>query len=224
MPGQAARRTASRRAARWRRRWRRCWPRSSRAARRGYGPPEPRGPYPGLSSFTEADAERFFGREAEVESLWGKLRRDTLLALIGPSGAGKTSFVRAGLVPARPSGWGAIVATPGGAPDAGAWRQALVGRPALGPGHDARASGLRRPRGGVSGGEEVAGEPPRGPSRRGPVRGAVHPEPAGGAGALRGAAGASGARGRRPRPAVAAGRLPHPLPRARRRWSRSSRT
>jgi serine/threonine protein kinase/WD40 repeat protein len=79
-------------------------------------PLEPRGPYPGLSSFTEADAGRFFGREAEVESLWAKLRQRTLLALIGPSGAGKTSFVRAGLVPSRPSGWGAIVATPGGAP------------------------------------------------------------------------------------------------------------
>jgi serine/threonine protein kinase/WD40 repeat protein len=79
-------------------------------------PTEPRGPYPGLSSFTEGDAGRFFGREAEVESLWGKLRQRKLLALIGPSGAGKTSFVRAGLVPARPSGWGAIVATPGSAP------------------------------------------------------------------------------------------------------------
>jgi serine/threonine protein kinase/WD40 repeat protein len=79
-------------------------------------PLEPRGPYPGLSSFTEADAGRFFGREAEVESLWAKLRQRKLLALIGPSGAGKTSFVRAGLVPSRPSGWGAIVSTPGGAP------------------------------------------------------------------------------------------------------------
>jgi serine/threonine protein kinase/WD40 repeat protein len=79
-------------------------------------PLEPRGPYPGLSSFTEADAGRFFGREAEVESLWAKLRQRKLLALIGPSGAGKTSFVRAGLVASRPSGWGAIVSTPGGAP------------------------------------------------------------------------------------------------------------
>jgi WD40 repeat protein len=79
-------------------------------------PQEPRGPYPGLSAFTEADAGRFFGREAEVESLWSKLRQRKLLALIGPSGAGKTSFVRAGLAPSRPSGWGALVATPGGAP------------------------------------------------------------------------------------------------------------
>jgi WD40 repeat protein len=85
-----------------------------------------RGPYPGLRSFTEAEAERFFGRESEIEALWEKLRQRRLLALIGPSGAGKTSFVRAGLVPARPSGWGAIVATPGSAP-LRALAQALVG-------------------------------------------------------------------------------------------------
>ncbi|MGD8897569.1 MAG: protein kinase, partial [Acidobacteriota bacterium] len=92
----------------------------------GARPLEPRGPYPGLSAFTEADAGRFFGREAEVESLWGKLRQRRLLALIGPSGAGKTSFVRAGLVPSRPSGWGALVATPGSAP-LRALAEALVG-------------------------------------------------------------------------------------------------
>jgi hypothetical protein len=86
---------------------------------------ESRGPYPGLSAFTEAQAGRFFGREAEVEALWDRLRRGRLLAVIGPSGAGKTSFVRAGLVPARPSGWRAIVATPGGAPMR-ALAQALV--------------------------------------------------------------------------------------------------
>jgi hypothetical protein len=88
---------------------------------------EPRGPYPGLSSFTERDAERFFGREAEVEALWAKLRQRGLLALIGPSGAGKTSFVRAGVVASRPSGWSAIVATPGRAPMR-ALAQALVGQ------------------------------------------------------------------------------------------------
>jgi serine/threonine protein kinase len=67
---------------------------------------EPRGPYPGLSSFTEGDAERFFGREAEVAALWERLRRGRLMALIGPSGAGKTSFVRAGLVASRPRAGG----------------------------------------------------------------------------------------------------------------------
>ncbi len=77
---------------------------------------EERGPYPGLSSFTEDDAGRFFGREEEVRALWGKLRSRRLLAVIGPSGAGKTSFVRAGVVAGRPDGWAAVVCTPGRAP------------------------------------------------------------------------------------------------------------
>jgi len=77
---------------------------------------EEKSPYPGLSSFTEADAGRFFGREEEVEALWRRLRERKLLAVIGPSGAGKSSFVRAGVVAARPEGWAAIVATPGVSP------------------------------------------------------------------------------------------------------------
>ncbi len=85
----------------------------------GARPTEPRGPYPGLSSFTEEDAEIFFGREVEVEALWERIHRRRLLAVIGPSGAGKTSFVRAGLIPGRPEGWGAIVSTPGRAPMTG---------------------------------------------------------------------------------------------------------
>ena len=77
--------------------------------------PEP-GPYPGLRPFTEEQQESFFGREAEVAALWEKLQRRKLLSLIGPSGVGKTSFVRAGLVPARPSGWRCVTATPGRRP------------------------------------------------------------------------------------------------------------
>jgi len=74
-------------------------------------------PYPGLASFTEEDAEYFFGREAEVEQMWQKLEGAArLLAVVGPSGAGKTSFLRAGLVPSTPSGWGVVRCTPGTAP------------------------------------------------------------------------------------------------------------
>ena len=51
-------------------------------------------PYPGLASFTEADAEYFFGREAEVEQMWRKLEGPPrLFAIIGPSGAGRSSFL-----------------------------------------------------------------------------------------------------------------------------------
>ena len=73
-------------------------------------------PYPGLLAFTEADAEHFFGREAEVETLWEKIRRQKLLAVIGPSGVGKTSFLRAGVIASRPPGWGVAYATPGANP------------------------------------------------------------------------------------------------------------
>ncbi len=51
-----------------------------------------------------------------MEAVWARIRERRLLAVIGPSGAGKTSFVRAGVIPARPSGWAALVLTPGRAP------------------------------------------------------------------------------------------------------------
>jgi len=72
-------------------------------------------PYPGLASFTEEEAEYFFGREIEVEALWAKLDRPHLLAIVGPSGAGKTSFIRAGVLPAAPADWSHVVCTPGNA-------------------------------------------------------------------------------------------------------------
>ena len=60
---------------------------------------------PGLRAFTEELRDRFFGREAEVAGLWEKLQRRKLLSLIGPSGVGEASFVRAGLVrPVLPAG------------------------------------------------------------------------------------------------------------------------
>ena len=73
-------------------------------------------PYPGLASFTEDDAEFFFGREAEVEQMWRKLDRPHLLAVVGPSGAGKTSFLRAGLIPSAGPGWRILRCTPGSNP------------------------------------------------------------------------------------------------------------
>jgi hypothetical protein len=86
---------------------------------------EQRRPYPGLSAFTEQDAEYFFGREAEVETVWKKLKRPRLVGLIGPSGAGKTSFLRAGLLPTLPDAWRSALSTPGTRPFQ-ALAQALV--------------------------------------------------------------------------------------------------
>jgi len=84
-----------------------------------------RNPYPGLAAFTEADAEFFFGREDEVAQMWRKLTSRRLLAVIGPSGVGKSSFLCAGVIPARPEGWGVLVCQPGEAPFA-ALARALV--------------------------------------------------------------------------------------------------
>ena len=71
-------------------------------------------PYPGLASFTESDAEYFFGREAEVEQMWRKLEGPPrMLGLVGPSGAGKSSFIGAGVLANAPPGWDIMVSTPG---------------------------------------------------------------------------------------------------------------
>ncbi len=75
-----------------------------------------RNPYPGLAAFTEANAEFFFGREDEVAQMWRKLTSRRLLAVIGPSGVGKSSLLRAGLLPAAPGGWGTLVCQPGEGP------------------------------------------------------------------------------------------------------------
>ncbi|MCW2540315.1 MAG: hypothetical protein JWN95_2040 [Frankiales bacterium] len=55
-------------------------------------------PYRGLQPFTESDAEQFFGREAEAERLAQLLLEHGTVTVIGPSGVGKSSLVRAGLV------------------------------------------------------------------------------------------------------------------------------
>jgi serine/threonine protein kinase len=70
---------------------------------RGSGPldaVEPEAPYPGLAAFQEADAARFFGRAQDVTSVTAQLIERPMIAIVGPSGVGKSSFVRAGLIPA----------------------------------------------------------------------------------------------------------------------------
>jgi len=64
-------------------------------------PPAPGDPpYKGLQSFEEADAEHFLGRERLTARLVGRLRDERFLAVVGASGSGKSSVVRAGLIPA----------------------------------------------------------------------------------------------------------------------------
>jgi hypothetical protein len=76
-------------------------------------------PYAGLSSFQEANADLFFGRTREIAALVHRLRDEPLLAVVGPSGVGKSSFVRAGVVPALKrlgENWEAFVVRPGRTP------------------------------------------------------------------------------------------------------------
>src|SRR5262249_1559894 len=65
-------------------------------------------PYKGLRAFQQADAADFFGRDALIDQLLARLGRDNplarFLAVVGPSGSGKSSAVRAGLLPALRNG------------------------------------------------------------------------------------------------------------------------
>ncbi|MFG2236315.1 hypothetical protein ACGFNX_41095 [Streptomyces sp. NPDC048723] len=71
-------------------------------------------PYAGLSAFQPEDADRFFGRERLTGELLAKVRDRRFLAVFGPSGSGKSSLLRAGLVArARASGWPVMLFTPG---------------------------------------------------------------------------------------------------------------
>ena len=57
-------------------------------------------PFKGLAPFEAADEEFFFGRERLVDELVGRLQDTALLAIVGASGSGKSSLLRAGLLPA----------------------------------------------------------------------------------------------------------------------------
>lgn len=56
-------------------------------------------PWPGLDAFSEALQAFFFGRTAESEELFHRIRGETVTLLFGQSGLGKTSLLRAGLTP-----------------------------------------------------------------------------------------------------------------------------
>ncbi|MFJ1595109.1 hypothetical protein ACIOD0_33460 [Kitasatospora albolonga] len=57
-------------------------------------------PYPGLGRFGPEHRERFFGRDAVVDDLVELVGRHGFVAVVGASGSGKSSLLRAGLVPA----------------------------------------------------------------------------------------------------------------------------
>ena len=81
-------------------------------------------PYPGLRPFETNEAHLFFGRDPQITELVTRLERNRFVAVVGVSGSGKSSLVRAGLIPALKLGrltdsreqWRAVVARPAGAP------------------------------------------------------------------------------------------------------------
>jgi WD40 repeat protein/DNA-binding SARP family transcriptional activator/uncharacterized protein YbaA (DUF1428 family) len=77
-------------------------------------------PFKGLASFDAVDAAYFFGRERLVAELVARLVGAPLLAVVGPSGSGKSSVLRAGLLPALAAGvlpgsehWAQLLIRPG---------------------------------------------------------------------------------------------------------------
>ncbi|GGL21029.1 nSTAND1 domain-containing NTPase [Mangrovihabitans endophyticus] len=71
----------------------------------------PESPYPGLSAFDEDRAAVFFGRERETSEILDRLQRAGIapprrvVAVVGPSGVGKSSLLRAGVLPRLPKRW-----------------------------------------------------------------------------------------------------------------------
>ncbi len=73
-------------------------------------------PYLGLATFSPEDNGLFFGREKETESFLNRLQIQPLLVVVGASGAGKSSFIQAGVVAALGQNWQVITTRPGISP------------------------------------------------------------------------------------------------------------
>ncbi|MGW3726361.1 nSTAND1 domain-containing NTPase [Streptomyces sp. NPDC000851] len=80
----------------WERRWREA---SAELAAETAADETSRPPYRGLTRFEPGDAELFFGRDQLVERLTELNRKHRFTAVFGPSGSGKSSLLRAGLIP-----------------------------------------------------------------------------------------------------------------------------
>jgi WD40 repeat protein len=77
-----------------------------------------RAPYVGLAAFQQDDADRFFGRDTLAAELVTRLRQHRFLGVFGASGCGKSSLLRAGLIPRLTAGLdedgvSVVVFTPG---------------------------------------------------------------------------------------------------------------
>jgi WD40 repeat protein len=81
-------------------------------------------PFPGLRPFESSESHLFFGRDEQVDELLIRFQRLRFLGVVGTSGCGKSSLIRAGLLPALYRGclatsgsrWRVALVRPGGAP------------------------------------------------------------------------------------------------------------
>ncbi len=100
-------------------------------------------PYRGLMAFGSEDGDLYFGREEVVASILDRLLDGGFMAVVGASGSGKSSLVRAGLVPAyrRAREGPVVVMTPGSDPAAELERSLSTGPP-LAPGRGPAGGGV----------------------------------------------------------------------------------
>ena len=76
-------------------------------------------PYPGIRSFDIEESNLFFGREKQIEELSAIIQRTHFIAITGASGSGKSSLVKAGLIPSLikdANNWSYIIFRPGSEP------------------------------------------------------------------------------------------------------------
>ncbi|GAB4129932.1 MAG: hypothetical protein Fur0027_15320 [Raineya sp.] len=81
-------------------------------------------PFPGLRPFTIEESHLFFGREGQSDEVLMKLYENRFVAVVGPSGSGKSSFIYCGVIPIlyggfvanQTSNWNVVVARPGASP------------------------------------------------------------------------------------------------------------
>ena len=95
-------------------------------------------PYKGLARFERSDADLFHGRERLVAAMIARMVGTPLIAVVGASGSGKSSLVRAGLLPALSVGAlpglasaRQVVVTPAGDPDLAAELDPIIEAPVV---------------------------------------------------------------------------------------------
>jgi len=88
-----------------------------------FDPTQAQNPFKGLEAFQQTDAHFFFGRERMIDRSLQRMQQTRFLALVGASGSGKSSLVRAGIIPELRNGkisgsetWRTAIFTPGPKP------------------------------------------------------------------------------------------------------------